>query len=107
MTFTTAMKPMALPGQFCAVDAEKKSDGTYQVDSDFRFVNLIHSISDQGYYTTFLATDDDKNSFPITGADRVALFNEYMLVNNAEAMDMRMGGEIDLLIALLAKAYNS
>jgi hypothetical protein len=104
--FTTEMKPLIKPGEYFSVNAAEKLDGTYNISAvDFRVTQYIHSIDSSGFLTDFVVTDDVLNSFPITKLDERSLFNEFMLVNNDQAKNMRSGGEIDLLIPHLRKAY--
>lgn len=105
--FNVRLKPAMLPGQKIHVHACKTSGGSFNVDKNFRMLNVTHTMTEsQGGITTVTATDDLTNTFPLTTLDERRLITEYILVNNKEALDMR-GGEVDLLIPHLAKDYPS
>jgi len=60
--YTTPMIKDLWPGMLMHVHAKKKSDGTFNVDSDMRVVKLVHTMSDVGFLTTCHVTSDVKNS---------------------------------------------
>jgi len=105
LTCQIPLRPEVKPGEYFKVYAEKKLDGTYNVNGvDFRVLRYEHHINNSGAYTVLYLTDDVKNSYPLTHVDARAVLNEYLLENNDKAMDMK-GGDVDLLISHLRKTY--
>lgn len=112
--FKTTMFPDLRAGEYFALSFRKrpisKGDITkaltfYHEEEDFRVLKYTHRIGKQGAYTHVTATDDLLNSFPITNMDQRSLLNEFMLVNNEEAKNMRSSGNVDLLVEHLRKPY--
>ena len=95
------MIPDLLPGEYVHVHAGKTASGTFNIDEDYRVIDMVHTIDMNGFLTTVTATNDVKNSFPVTGVDQREILNEYTLINNKEATDMK-GGAVDLLIPIIA-----
>jgi len=106
ITFTIPMRPELLPGEYFKIYAGKTLAGTYKINGvDFRTLQYTHSIGmAEGFITTVSATDDLLNSFPINPVDTKTILNEYLLINNAKATDMK-GGDVDLLIPHMRKTY--
>lgn len=106
LTCTIPIRPEILPGEYFKVYAGKTAAGTYKINGvDFRTLQYVHNIQiNTGYTTTLSLSDDLLNSFPINPVDTQAILNEYLLINNAKATDMK-GGEVDLLIPHMRKTY--
>lgn len=106
MTFTIKIRPELLPGEYFKVYAAKTKTGSYKINGvDFRTLQYTHSLGTAaGFNTTVSVTDDLLNSFPVNPVDQRAILNEYLLINNAKATDMK-GGEVDLLIPHMRKTY--
>jgi len=106
LTFTTAMKEDMLAGQYVHTHAQKNVGDSFNIDTDLRVLEIVHNINvTSGYTSTVTLTNDLINSFPATGVLAREVMNEFLLVNNKEAKDMR-GGDVDLLIPHLVKDYN-
>ena len=106
ITFTIPIRPELLPGEYFKIYAGKTLSGAYKINGvDFRTLQYTHAIGmAEGFDTTVSATNDLLNSFPINPVDTRNILNEYILINNAKAMDMK-GGEVDLLIPHMRKTY--
>jgi len=63
-TFTTPIANDILPGQLVHLHAQETSSGSFHTNKNFRVTRVIHTISDQGFYTIWDVTDDLKNANP-------------------------------------------
>lgn len=63
-SFTIPVANDLLPGQKIHLEAKKKSDGSFRIGKDFRVTRLVHSFSEQGFFTTVDVTDDLTNANP-------------------------------------------
>ncbi len=106
--FTVSMRPSIMAGQKTHVHAFRKLDGTYTINGDMRIMEVTHGFDPNpmiGAYSTITATDDLYNTRPISSTDLWALQQEFTLINSREAMNMRAGAEVDLLIPMLQENY--
>lgn len=105
ITFQVSLKPKMMAGQKVHVHAEKRADGTFAIDADYRVLEVEHNINLQGATSSVTATSDLLNAFPISVPDQYAMMLENLMVNSKEAKNMRATSEVDLLIPILEKAY--
>jgi hypothetical protein len=103
--FTVSLKPGMLAGQKVYIKAGKKRDGTFVIDKAVRMMEIEHVLNKNSGTSTITATDDLYNTRPISSVDKFALSQEFTLLNNSEAQNIRAGSEVDLRIALLKKNY--
>ena len=93
------------PGEYYSINAGYNGVG-YEINAvDFRTTEYIHNIDGDGFNTDLVLTDDVKNSFPVSKLDMRGFLDEFMLVNNEEAKNMKSNGVVDLLIPHLRKPY--
>lgn len=105
---TVKMLKDLLPGQYVHLHAKKKSDGTFQIDKDFRATRLKHIISMKGYNTTIMVTDDVTNSQPRMAYDDL---NKVIADIRPEFQDRQATSfktrDIDVTQQILEKDYPS
>jgi len=94
------------PGMLLHVHAKPNSGGTFQVDSDFRVVKLVHSFGAGGYFTQSFLTSDVVNSRARAGFDD---YNRMMAAVRPEFQDRQASSmkarDIDVTQAVLEKSY--
>jgi hypothetical protein len=106
ISFTIIGKPAMMAGQKCKVQACKKADGTYAIDSIMRITELQHDFASlSSFLTTVTATTDVKNTHPISRPDQYGMWLENMFLKSDEAKNIRAGAEVDVLIPILQKNY--
>ena len=106
--FTVALRQDMLAGQKTHVHAFPTAGSTYTLDSTMRILQVEHGCNVmQGAYSRVTATDDIYNTHPISTVDAYALMQEFTLRDNREALNMRAGAEVDLLIGMLKENYNA
>jgi len=94
------------PGMLLHLHAKPDSGGTFQVDSDFRVVKLVHTFGVEGYFTQSFVTSDVVNSRARAGFDD---YNRMMATVRPEFQDRQASSmkarDIDITQAILEKSY--
>jgi len=107
-TFTTPVIKDLLPGQLLYIKAKKKSDGTFNIQKDFRLTKLIHEFAPdpKGWKTHHCVTDD------VTNANARQAFtdlNKILADMRPEFQDRQASSiktrEIDITQAILEESY--
>lgn len=99
--------PDILPGQLTHIHSNKKADGTFRIDKDFRIKEIRHTLSNTGFETILNLTDDLYNSHAFAAPTAYSLLAEYAgALGHAEAKNLKSSG-IDIEIPRLSKNYPS
>ncbi len=103
---TMPMQESVLPGQLQHCHFEEKSDGTFNVNDDFRIPTVTHRLSDAGATTTLELTDDIVNGYPLSPMNQL---NLLLRAVNPDFQDRDRGSikaaTIDLLQTILETNY--
>lgn len=106
--FTIPMLKDLWPGMLVYLNAKKKADGTFNIDSDFRVTKLIHHVTadPKGCTTTVHVTDDVKNAIARPAYNDL---NKVLQAARPEFQDRQAASlkmrDIDITQAVLEKNY--
>lgn len=104
-TFQIPGAPDLLPGQLVHIHANK-TNGSFNIDDDFRVTNVRHSFTAQGFTTQVSVTDDLYNSItPKTYSLANVLVNQ-LLGKDRESMNLKSQA-VDLTTPILAETYTT
>jgi hypothetical protein len=95
-----------LPGQLIHIHENKKSDGTFNIDSNFRAVEVQHSFTVQGALTTVSVTNDVKNSIVNKTYNMANILVNQILGKDRESLNLK-SMNIDLTTPILTETYST
>ncbi len=102
---TLPLMPSLLPGQLLHIHAGKKAAGTFNIDSNFRVVEIQHSFTvPQGGATTINVTNDVKNSIVNKTYSMANLVINQLIGKDRESINLKSMG-IDLTTPILTETY--
>lgn len=95
-------------GQLCHIHFGKKSDGSFNINSDMRIIEVTHSFAPDGFRTYLTLTDDVKNSYPIQPTDAYnALLEAVKPGFQGRESSSIYAGQVDINQTVLKKSYTT
>jgi len=95
-----------LPGQLIHIYANQKSDGTFNIDANFRVIELRHVVTVQGSKTELSVTNDLKNSLVNKTYSMANLVVSQLLGKDRESINLKSMA-IDLTTPMLTETYST